>query len=159
MDDDQETGGPVTQKANLADVNLTGADLTRVDLRYAILDRGIYGSAEFAKGATIDEMGFCVGLTDAEKADLRGAFLLGTDFSKSLRFNEGCILVDFWTRYDENTLFPAGFSDDLKSQMQYVPEPGALASQLAVLASLGAVARRRRGALRSSSRSASVPAH
>jgi uncharacterized protein YjbI with pentapeptide repeats len=157
LSDADLSAGPLTKKANLSDVDLTGADLSRIDLQYAILDRGIYGSADFAKDATTDEQGFCVGLSDPEKADLRDTWLLGTDFSQSIRFNEGCVLVD-GSRYDENTLFPLGFSDDLKDTMLYVPEPGALASQLAVLGSLGALARRRRGVLRSSSRSASGPA-
>jgi uncharacterized protein YjbI with pentapeptide repeats len=165
-EDEEELGGTLFQKANLADSTFIEADLSRIDLAYAILDRGDYSRADFAKDAAVDENGFCTGLVDVDvelddRSDLRGALLLGANFGTALHFNEGCIIVDQWTRYDDETIFPSNFSQQLKNQMTNIPEPRALLAQLGAIAALSLLARRRRAGerIRSSSRSASGPAH
>ncbi|RLE17055.1 MAG: hypothetical protein DRJ50_14540, partial [Actinobacteria bacterium] len=142
---------------DLTAADLTLADLSGVDfsglvivsdegeetLQQTDLSEATFNRADFALGATTNPDGSCTLPGSDAPTDLRGANLVGADFSDSIHFAEGCIDVDKTTTYDSgSTEFPDLFT--LQAEMTNVPEPGAALLQAAALGALSLRARRQR---------------
>jgi uncharacterized protein YjbI with pentapeptide repeats len=153
--------------ANFSSSRFSGFDLTRADFSSTVLSgvdfSGIFTTvgeeeelvqftdlsevdfarADFAVGARTNSDGTCSLPSSSVAADLRGADLVRSDFSRAVHFAEGCILVDETTVYDStSTQFPALFT--LQGEMTDVPEPRSSLLQIAALAAISLLARGRR---------------
>lgn len=144
------SGSAVLTGANLTGAVLTGgsfasANFTSSDLLGADLSQASFFGATFSEaGVTVIDAGngFCTLGAGETVVDLRGASLVGTNLGSAVNFQEGCILVDAATTYDDaTTVFPAGFT--LAGQMTDVPEPAVGLAQIVAIGMIGLLARRR----------------